>query len=63
MSDEAQAALKRAEDALFDVRQAFESADACRLAGRWALERQRVDDTRTAIERTIQNLTTLKGLI
>jgi len=63
MSNAAHAALKSAEDSLSDVRQAFESADACRLAGRWQLERQRVTDTRLALAQTIEHLTTLRGLI
>ena len=57
------AALKSAEDALDDVRQCFESADACRLNGRWSLERQRITDTRLAITRTMEHLTTLRGLL
>lgn len=63
MTDLREAALKSAEDSLYDVRQAFESADANRLACNWALERQRVTDTRRAIARTIENLTTLRGLL
>lgn len=63
MSDQAHAALKLAEDALYDVRQGFEQADTYRLNGGWVAERTAVEATRVAIERTIQNLTTLRGLI
>lgn len=63
MTNVREAALKSAEDCLFRVRESFETADRLRLSGSWVSERAFVQTTREAIDQTIANLTTLRGLL
>lgn len=58
-----EAALKSAEDALFEVRRSFELADTHRLNGGWIAERSAVEATREAITQTVEHLTTLRGML